>query len=135
MAIVISPSACWTFGSTREVSVWVRRYAAGDASWTSGRTIDLESDTARRSESPRVAAAADGSAILVWRQSDAGMGNVYARRFDAGASDWASPRVLNSPSEGALAPQVGMDAAGNAVCVGSSSTMAASASGPPTTTP
>lgn len=66
---------------------------------------------------PHVAMNADGAAIAVWGQSDGSQVSVWANRFRVGQG-WAGAKFIEVQTTGdADAPEVAVDAQGNAICV------------------
>jgi hypothetical protein len=58
-----------------------------------------------------------GNAIAVWGQLDGTRYNIWANRYEAGTG-WGSAELIEADNGGnAWYPQVGMDAAGNAIAV------------------
>ncbi|WP_442975176.1 hypothetical protein, partial [Salmonella enterica] len=70
-------------------------------------------------EAPAVAFDSQGNAVAVWAQDvdGAGLTNVVSARFDAAARQWSTPTDIQASSLAAVAPQVSMDPAGNAIAV------------------
>lgn len=90
------------------------RYDVGTDAWGVAQTIEAGAGDARM---PSVAADPAGNAVAAWMQMNAGVYSVYANRYLAG-SGWGSPVLIESDDAGdAQPPDVGMDAAGNAIVV------------------
>lgn len=96
-----------------EHSVRANRYVAG--TWTGGGANGdvVQSGSAQR---PQLAVDADGNAMAVWMQFDGTRNNIRARRYVSG-SGWAAPASVEFGAGNARFPQIGADAAGNAILV------------------
>lgn len=99
-------------GEEPEWSVWANHFAASTG-WGTPEIID---SNALDAGSPKVARGNSGNAIVVWAQSDGVRLNIWARRYDV-TIGWATAGVIESQADGARAPVVAMDVAGNAVVV------------------
>jgi hypothetical protein len=101
-------------------AVRASRYAAG--LWSA--PVGLRSDLLHAAINPHVAINSSGNAVAVWAQSDGTRYSVWASRFSSGSgSGWGTAQLIedhDGPNE-ALDPQVGIDAAGNAIVVWSES--------------
>ena len=94
--------------------VWSNRYAPGER-WSVPRPIGTTS--AARVSGPQVALDADGNGVAVWAQSDDTRFDIWSNRYTR-SSDWADATPIEANDAGdALAPQVALDAQGNAVVV------------------
>lgn len=106
--------AVWDQYDGVRVSIYANRYTAGSG-WGS-RSL-LESDSAGHAYLPQVALDASGNASAVWEQSDGARYNIVANRYTAG-SGWGSAGLIETDNTGgAHAPQVAIDASGNALAV------------------
>jgi hypothetical protein len=96
--------------------LWAKQFKWGDAS---GAPQQLDTELFSVFD-PRLAMNASGRAVVVWRQSSAGLYGVWARQFTL-AEGWGAARRLASRSfeSGAdiVNPQLVIDAAGNATAV------------------
>lgn len=78
----------------------------------------IESGSAGAASSPRMAFDGDGNAIAVWQQSDGTNINIYANRYTASTASWGAEELIESGANGhAVAPQIAVDSAGNAIAV------------------
>ncbi|HSB62117.1 MAG TPA: hypothetical protein VLI67_10380 [Vicinamibacteria bacterium] len=104
----------WQSDRPTGVTIRAARWAGGH--WESPRTI--QRPLPETGGSPRVAVAADGTAVAVWHELQAGTFRIWANRFRPGAG-WATAEPISPPEarEGALFADVAMDALGNAVAV------------------
>jgi hypothetical protein len=90
-------------------TIWATRYTPG-AGWTTPVAID---NGDRPGGHPTVALAPDGTAHAVWETFD----HVYANRFEPEVGWGRATAIGIHPNHFAELPQVGVDAAGNAVVV------------------
>ena len=67
---------------------------------------------------PKIAFDGAGNAIAVWRQQDGTYLNIYANRYTASTGSWGTEELIESGANGhAVAPQIAVDGAGNAIAV------------------
>jgi hypothetical protein len=81
-----------------------------------GATL-IEMDNAGNALEPKVSFDGSGNAMAVWLQSDGSRNNVMARRYIASTAQWGTVTVVDNLDVDALAPDVAMDASGNAIVV------------------
>jgi hypothetical protein len=94
-------------------SIWANRYTAGSG-WGTPELIETGNGWAY---SPQVGVDASGNAIAVWAQQVGARSSVVANRYVAG-SGWGTPVTIEADDSGDVsAPQIAVDAAGNAVVV------------------
>ena len=94
-------------------SIWANRYTAGSG-WGTPVLIESGSDWAGN---PQVGVDAGGNVIAVWWQRIGGRISTVANRYVAG-SGWGSAAAIEADDSGdTSAPQIAVDAAGNAVAV------------------
>jgi hypothetical protein len=98
-------------------SVWANRYTAG-AGW--GTAVLIETGTGN-AHSPRVAIDGSGNGLVVWDQSVSLIQRIWANRFTAATGTWGTAVQIETGTGGAISPQLGFDAAGNALAVWSGS--------------
>ena len=104
-------------------NVWARRFSAGGG-WGSPELIETGLGDAGN---PQIAIDGGGNAIVVFWQHQGGRVDIVANRY-ANGTGWGTAAAIESDGSGdTSAPQIAMDAAGNAVVVWAW----ASASGPP----
>lgn len=102
--------AIWSIVSS---SLWSRRYVPG----VGFADPELITDTVADSDSPRVAVAADGSAIAVWHRYYAGHGDIWHSHYGVDEG-WSAPAELDQTEDPFLFdPQIGMDAQGSAIVI------------------
>ena len=113
----------WLRSEGSSNSVWARRFTA-QGGW--GSPVLIENGLGDAGN-PQVAVDGSGNAIVVFWQQEGGRVNIVANRYANGAG-WGTATAIEADSTGdAGAPQIAMDAAGNAVAVWAWS----AASGPP----
>ena len=107
------------------IAVWRRfdgsRFVVQAASRAAGAPFfsapqDL-SASGQNAEEPHVALDAEGNAIAVWRRFNGSQFVVQAASRPAGAPFFSAPQDLSAPAEAARAPQVALDAQGNAIAI------------------
>ena len=90
-------------------------FTVRDGQW--GTEQLLEQDDIGDATGPQVAANASGRGIAVWLQSDGIRDNVWASTY-APETGWGTPQLVERNDVGtSVSPQVGIDAAGNALVV------------------
>lgn len=96
--------------------VWVNRYDALTGSWLGAQLLETDSENAR---DPQISINVAGNAVAVWRQvTTLGRASIFAARYDAATKTWGAATLLETDDTGeALAPQVAVDASGNATAV------------------
>ncbi|WP_116809384.1 LysM peptidoglycan-binding domain-containing protein [Steroidobacter cummioxidans] len=81
--------------------IFVSRYTASTASWSTPTVLDVGIDIAHQ---PRIAIdRPTGNAIVTWTESDGVAESIYATRFTAATNAWSTPEVLensNNPVSG-----------------------------------
>jgi len=91
--------------------IWANRYTPGNG-WNAPVKIDVGFGSAGN---PQIGMDASGNALVVWWQSAGGRINVESVRYAVGAG-WGNPATLDTDDTGDVsAPQVAVNAAGNAV--------------------
>ncbi len=99
--------------------VWANRYLAG-AGWGTAAIIQNRADPVSPPlNPPQIAMDANGNAFVVWEEFDAGstsLTSIRARPYIVGQG-WGAVQLIESGADTAYAPQVGMDANGNAIVV------------------
>ena len=93
-------------------NIWANHYLAGWG-WGTATTI---SDGAGNATVPQVATDTSGNAVAVWAQSDGSSDNIMANRYLVG-SGWGTATSISSGGTSVAAPQISVDASGNAVAV------------------
>ncbi len=106
--------AVWEQSDGTRDSIWANRYTAGSG-WGSAQLI--ETDNAGNAESPQIAFDANGNAIAVWSQSDGTRLNIWANRYTASTDSWGTAELVENDDNGAVNPQIAIDANGNAIVV------------------
>ncbi len=98
------------------LNVMANRYtvsAGGGSSWATAEMIDSGADAASRAQ---VAIDTAGNATVVWQQFDGGVFNIMAKRHVVGTG-WGMAAAIETGSGETSAPQVAVDARGNALAV------------------
>jgi hypothetical protein len=105
--------AVWEqFDGTR-YNIWTNRKPAGKG-WGVARL--MATDKTGAAYSPQIAVDARGNAMAVWQQSDGQYSYVYASRYVLGTG-WSQVMQIATDPGSAIAPQVAVDASGNAVAL------------------
>ena len=103
----------WLRSEGSSNSVWARRFTA-QGGW--GSPVLLETGLGDAGN-PQVAVDGSGNAIVVFWQQEGGRVNIVANRYVNGAG-WGTATAIETDGTGdAGAPQIAMDAAGNAMVV------------------
>ncbi len=91
-------------------------FTVSDGMWGIAELIEADDDYAF---GPQIAFDASGNALAVWRQSDGTNYNILSNRYSAESGDWDATVVLiEEGNDGnAAAPQIAIDASGNALAV------------------
>jgi hypothetical protein len=78
----------------------------------------IETDNAGGVNAARIAMNPNGQAVAVWVQGDGTRANIWANHFNPATSAWASAQLIETDNIGnAYAPQVAVNASGNAIAV------------------
>jgi len=106
--------AVWThYGGTN--SIHASRYSADRDWWAPYAPINVYN--AGNADDPHIAFDASGNALAVWKQYDGTRFNLWANRYSAG-SGWGNAAMIETDNAGsAWAPQIAIDASGNALAV------------------
>ena len=99
-------------GFDPEWSIWANHYAP----LTGWGTPEIIDSNALDAWSPKVARDDSGRAMVVWEQSDGVRFSVWARRYDP-IDGWGTAEAIESQDGEAGAPEVALDADGNALVV------------------
>lgn len=112
-AVAIDASGNATAVWQQSDSIWTNRYTAGSG-WGTPVLIETSSGWAGN---PQIGMDANGNALAVWWQREGSRINIEAARYVAGAG-WGAPEIIENDDSGDTgAPQIAVDAAGNAVVV------------------
>jgi hypothetical protein len=108
--------AAWSQLDGQRYSIWGNRGSAA-GTWGSAQLLETMDELGRADGNPRIAVAPQGDAIVVWQASGGTVANrgTWTNRYSAGAS-WGTASQLVAVSGGS-APDIAMDAQGNAVVV------------------
>lgn len=108
--------AAWSQLDGSRFSVWGNRGSAA-GTWGTAQLLENMDELGRVDGNPRIAVAPQGDAIVVWQASGGTLANrgTWSNRYTAGAG-WGTVGQLVSVSGGS-APDIAMDANGNAVMV------------------
>jgi hypothetical protein len=102
------------------VTVWIRSNGTNDIVQAAVRLHDVApvdlSATGQDTLAPQVGVDAQGDAVAVWTRSNGTNDIVQAAARPAGGA-WQAPITLSATGQNAVAPQVGVDAQGDAVAV------------------
>ena len=82
--------------------------------WRTAALIEPNSGDAFQ---PKIAFDGAGNAIAVWRQQTNSDLNIYANRYSASTGSWGTEELIESNAGAAVAPQIAVDSAGNAIAV------------------
>jgi len=106
--------AVWSQPVGARYHIWAKRYTMASG-W--GPTALIQIDTTSNAYEPQIAIDSNGNALAVWMQSDGARFNIWANRYGA-ASGWGTAMLIEASNDGsAVAPQIAMDANGNALAV------------------
>jgi len=106
--------AVWYQSDEERFNIWSNRYTAATGEWG---TADPIEDVAGNAIRPQVAVDPSGNAVAVWEQSSDRRVIVYSNRSTPDGV-WGAARPIDADHAGdAKAPQVAVDAGGNAVAV------------------
>jgi hypothetical protein len=108
--------AVWIQSDGTRGNVWANRYTAG-AGW--GMAVLIETGTGN-ARSPQLAIDGSGNGLVVWDQSNGLIQHIWANGFTP-ATGWGTAVQIETGAGGAISPQLGVDAAGNALAVWSGS--------------
>jgi len=106
--------AVWDQFESQRHNIWASQYVVG-AGWGTAELI--ETDDTGHAQRPQIAIDAAGNAVAVWDQNDGTRRNIMANRHMVGIGWGAVLHVETDNAGDAAAPQIAMDAAGNAVVV------------------
>jgi Divergent InlB B-repeat domain len=108
--------AAWSQLDGTRFSVWGNRGTA-TGTWGSAQLLETEDELGRVDGNPRIAVAPQGDATVVWQSSGGTVASrgTWTNRYTAGAG-WSTASQLVAVSGGS-APDIAMDANGNAVMV------------------
>ena len=90
---------------------WAARYSAANSSW--GAATQLTANGAN----PQIAIDTSGNAMVVWQSWNGGAHDIEARRYVASTSAWEPAQLIETNAGPADAPQIALDANGNAMVV------------------
>ncbi len=105
----------WVQVAVSQEDVWAARVTPG-TQWEPAERIEISN--AMQASGPQVAVDANGNAIAVWAMVDGVTSNIWSNRYASGVG-WgtSASRIESNNSGDAEAPQVGVDAQGNAIAV------------------
>lgn len=108
--------AAWSQMDDSRFSIWGNRATAAGA-WGSAQLLEAMDELGRVDGNPRIAVAPQGDAIVVWQASGGTTANrgAWTNRYTTGAG-WGLASQLVAVSGGS-APDIAVDASGNAVVV------------------
>jgi hypothetical protein len=113
--------AVWQGASSPRQAVFASRLDAASGAWSAARLLN---DGTNYAYLPQLAVDSDGNMIVVWYEaSDGAQSNgivdvgVVANRFVAAAAAWSGAVAVQPAGPAGQAPEVAVDAAGNAIAV------------------
>ncbi len=118
--VAINPSGTavavfWIHDGTH-YNIWSNRLTAASGKWGTAELI--EANDQGDATTPQVAVDQSGNAVAVWPQSDGTRYHVWANRYSASEGSWGTAAQIEAnDQDGAFAPQVVTDGAGNAMAV------------------
>jgi hypothetical protein len=104
--------AVWSQSSALAVNIWSNRYTAG-VGWGTATLVGLNSAF---DFTPQIAIDADGNVLVVWIHVDTTY-HIWANRYTAGAGWGTAAAIEANTADSADAPQIVIDANGNATAV------------------
>ncbi|HEY5332546.1 MAG TPA: hypothetical protein VIJ21_03300, partial [Solirubrobacterales bacterium] len=105
-------TAIWHGPDPRHSIVQVATLKPGQ-SWSAGRELSARG---RNAVAPQIAVDPAGAAVAVWRRRD-GRRSIVEAAVRTAAGAWSRPAALSATGENAVAPQVAIDATGEAVAI------------------
>lgn len=106
--------AVWSQFDGARKNIWANRYTAASG-WGAPQLIETNGGDV---DFPKIAINANGSALVVWEQTDATRRNIWVNRYDTVRQAWGTAQLLETDNAGfAIAPQVAIDANGNGMAV------------------
>ena len=103
--------AVWSQDDGMRSNIWASRYSGGV--W--GAPVLLESGSGGANV-PQITADAAGNAIAVWAQTGGSFNSIWSNRYTAGQG-WGTAQLVEVADGEALAPDIAIDADGNALVV------------------
>jgi hypothetical protein len=107
-----------TGGGPSQTSLWASRNRAGV--WEAPAL--LSTDTGTVENAILVGADANGNTLALWSQRLAGIGTIRSARLDAATGAWSAPVTVSDGLHDAIVPNLGVNAAGDAVAIWAEST-------------
>jgi len=95
-------------------SIMSNRYSVLTGRWGTAALIEGNTGDAL---APQIAMDAAGNALALWRQKDNTSFKIMSNHYSAGTGLWDTAALIEDNAEDARAPQIAMDASGNAVAV------------------
>jgi len=106
--------AVWIQSDGTRDDIWSNRFTSADG-WSFAQRI--ENNSSLEASGPQVAVNASGNAVAVWAHSDGVRSDIWSNRYTP-SDGWGSAGRIETNNAGpASAPQVTLDAQGNAVAV------------------
>jgi hypothetical protein len=97
-------------------SIYANHYRISTGTWATAEPIEF--GVAGDAVVPTVVVDVSGNGLAVWRQFDGSQFNIWAARYNGSTVSWGTPTLLEADDTGnADAPQIAMDANGNAIAV------------------
>jgi hypothetical protein len=108
-------TAVWKQHDGSRHNIWSNRYSAKTGTWATAQLI--ETNNSGHAYDAQVAMDAGGNATAVWYQSDGTRNNIWSNRYSATTGTWGVAQLIETASGDTRAPQVAVDASGNATAV------------------
>jgi hypothetical protein len=96
-------------------NIWANRYSASTGLW--GVATPIDNNNPEAASNPQVAIDAAGNGLAVWIQSDGPHNTIWANRYSANTGLWGVAGRIENLMGDADAPQIAIDATGNALVV------------------
>ncbi len=104
----------WNYAENAHHGIQSNRYVAGSG-WSGVETIIDQDDSVAFIFGPEIAVASDGTAVLVWEQSNGPKYDIWADHYELGTGWTKAPIMLNDGTEDSQSPHAAIDAKGHAV--------------------
>ncbi len=107
--------AVWQGFGGGEFNIYASRLPSLLGAWSAPVLLDTLVGSAY---DPRIAVNSSGNAVVVWEQTNGGVQDLYAARWNGSA--WSAPAAVQAAAAGGVGiikPQVGIDGSGNAIVV------------------
>ncbi|MGM0564292.1 MAG: hypothetical protein ACQES2_08175 [Pseudomonadota bacterium] len=106
--------AVWRREENDIIDIYAKRYSADSDSWSAREKINV---TGGNAADAQIDVDESGNAIVVWRQRDGTIDDIYANRFIATDGSWGTAELIESGSGDARDPKIAVDSSGSAIAV------------------